>query len=88
MQAENTHRNSYLNQATQENTCHNFPTPQNPEIEFQTQKNPSIILVGTRDEPLTTFAWEAIVTLSVSEYYILFEVLIQAYCLAKINTLS
>ena len=28
----NTQRNPYFNQATQKNTCQNFPTPKNPSI--------------------------------------------------------
>ena len=35
----NTPKNPYLNQATQKNTCQNFPTPKNPEIEkFKPQR--------------------------------------------------
>jgi len=43
----NTQKNPYLNQATQKNTCPNFPTQKHPEIEnFKPKKNPSIILVA------------------------------------------
>ena len=42
----NTPKNPYLNQATQTNTCQNFPTTQNTEIEnFKPPKNLSIIPV-------------------------------------------
>ena len=35
----NTPKNPYLNQATQKNTCQNFPTSKNPEIEnFKPQR--------------------------------------------------
>ena len=39
----NTRKNLYLNQATQKNTCQNFPPPKIPELEnFEPPKNPSI----------------------------------------------
>ena len=42
----NTPKNPYLNQATQKNTCQNFPTSKNTEIEnFKPPKNPLIIPV-------------------------------------------
>ena len=47
----NTPKNPYLNQATQKNTCQNFPTPKKSRNrKFQTQNNPSIIPVTWNPE--------------------------------------
>ena len=36
----NTPKNPYLNQATQKNTCQNFPTPKNPKVEISNPPKP------------------------------------------------
>ena len=54
-----TPKNPYLNQASQKNTCQNFPTPKNPENrKFQTPKNPSSLSLEIRSTPRgeTTFS--------------------------------
>ena len=35
----NTPKSPYLNQASQKNTCQNFPTPKTPEIQKNSNKN-------------------------------------------------